>query len=339
MPGFIVTIGDEIVIPAEKETSLSITELVGDGYRVSWRTCRKFANDKMLVDDDQHVLLLEGVIVNNHSLIERYKSKDWRECVGKMYSELGDVFYKEFRGSFCGFVYDKSSRCWLFFTDHIGDKQVLYTQVGNTFVIGTEVRYLTDVLKANSVRPSLDRDAVYMALTLGYVIEDKTLFSEIHKLTAGHYLTWSDGRVAEMQYHRFTNRPKEMSVEEAVEGIDRLFREAVRLDFEKDREYGYKHWATLSGGLDSRMVVWVAHELGYTQQLNLTFSESGYTDFKVAQKIASDLRHEFLFKFLDNGNCIYALDDVTALTGGSACFFGRVGRCYRRYLPESVNVV
>lgn len=322
MPGFIVTIGDGIIIPAEKEIALSVTELVGDGYRISWRTSRKFLNDKMLVDDDQHILLLEGVVVNNHQLIERYQAENWQECVEKMRAVRKDTFYKEFRGSFCGFVYDKERHRWLFFTDHIGDKQVLYACAGDAFIVGTEVCYLTDTLKANGIHPTLDKDAAYMALTLGYVIEDKTLFSEIRKLPAGHYLTWSAGQPEEVQYHRFTNQPKEMTVTEAVEGIDRLFREAVRLDFEKDREYGYKHWATLSGGLDSRMVVWVAHELGYTQQLNLTFSQSGYTDFKVAQQIASDLHHEFLFKFLDNGNCIYALDDVTALTGGSACFFG-----------------
>ena len=322
MPGFIVTVGNGLVIPAGKEPALSISELTGDGYQVSWRTCRKFQNDKMLLDNDRYVLLLEGVVVNNHLLVERYQAKDWQDCVEKMLSLQKDTFYKEFRGSFCGFVYDKADRRWLFFTDHIGDKQVLYARIGDGFVVGTEVQYLVETLKANGIRPTMDRDATYMALTLGYVIEDKTLFSEIHKLAAGHYWTLAEGRLEEVQYHRFTNKPKEMTVAEAVEGIDRLFREAVRLDFEKDREYGYKHWATLSGGLDSRMVVWVAHELGFTQQLNLTFSQSGYTDFKVAQKVASDLRHEFLFKFLDNGNCIYALDDVTAMTGGSACFFG-----------------
>lgn len=322
MPGFIVAIGNSIVIPAEKDPALYVTELSGDNYQISWRTCRKFMNDKMLLENDQYVLLLEGVVVNNHILEERYQAKDWKDCVEKMFSEQKDTFYKEFRGSFCGFVYDKTDRRWLFFTDHIGDKQVLYARAGDGFVVGTEVIYLVETLKANGIRPTLDRDATYMALTLGYVIEDKTLFSEIRKLRAGHFLTLSGEKMEEVQYHRFTNKPKDMSVEEAVEGIDRLFREAVRLDFEKDREYGYKHWATLSGGLDSRMVVWVAHELGYLQQLNLTFSQSDYADFKVAQKIASDLHNEFLFKYLDNGNCIYALDDVTAMTGGSACFFG-----------------
>ena len=73
MPGFIVAVGNGIVIPTKKESALSVTELIGDGYQVSWRTCRKFQNDKMLLDNDRYVLLLEGVIVNNHLLVERYQ--------------------------------------------------------------------------------------------------------------------------------------------------------------------------------------------------------------------------------------------------------------------------
>ena len=52
--------------------------------------------------------------------------------------------------------------------------------------------------------------------------------------------------------------------------------------------------ACLSGGLDSRMTVWVAHDLGYTHQLNMTFCQSNYLDFKIAQQIATDLRHDFM---------------------------------------------
>ena len=35
---------------------------------------------------------------------------------------------------------------------------------------------------------------------------------------------------------------------------------------------------------------WVAHKLGYIKQLNMTFSESGYYDFTIAQQIANVYR-------------------------------------------------
>ena len=322
MPGFIVSVGNGIIIPPEKDSRLKVSVLSGDGYEISWRTCNKFSNDKFLIENEHCIILIEGVVVNNHLLMERYNASDWKSCVGTMLDAHGDSFYNEFRGSFCGVVHYKDNGRWLFFTDHIGDKQVFCAKLKNGWVIGTEVSYMIETLKANGITPSLDRDGCYMALTLGFVIEDKTLFSQIRKLPAGHFWTLEQGEMQETCYHRFSNKPREMTPEEAVEGIDRLFKEAVRLNFEKDLEYGYKHWSTLSGGLDSRMTVWVAHELGYKDQLNLTFSQSDYADFRIAQQISKDLRHDFLFKTLDNGNCIYALDDVTRITGGSACFFG-----------------
>ncbi len=322
MPGFIIGLGTGIILPPEKHHDLIVTDISDDKYCISWRTCNKFQKDKFLLDDGQRIILLEGIIVNKRQLIDKYNASDWKDCVRIMYDSRKETFYNEFRGSFCGCVFERDSDRWLFFTDQIGDKQVLYGTTPKGIIIGTEISYLVETLKENGVSPTLNRDAAYMDLTLGYVIEDNTLFSEIRKLTAGHYLLVKDGKCQEVEYHRFSNKPSEMTVEEAIEGLDKLFRNAVQLDFEKDREYGYKHWATLSGGLDSRMTVWVAHELGYKNQLNLTFSQSNYADFKIAQQIATDLRHEFLFKSLDNGICIYDLDDITEISGGSACFFG-----------------
>lgn len=321
MHGFIITIGD-YQCSMELDGLKNAKALEVCGSHILWASNGKFPKDEVLVDNDAVALGLYGVIVNNGELVVKYRAKDWTDCVVQMYHAKGDAFYKELRGSFCGFVYNKADKTWVFFTDHIGDKQILYSHSEKGLAVATEVDYLAHVLKQNGVSLNLDMEAAYMVLTLGYVIEDKTLYSEIRKLAAGHYLKYGDGKLEEIQYHRFSNKPVEMTLEEAIEGIDQHFREAVRLDFEKDKEYGYKHMATLSGGLDSRMTVWVAHELGYQKQLNLTFCQSNYLDFQIAQEIATDLKHDFLFKALDNGNCIYDIDNVTKLTGGSACFFG-----------------
>ena len=162
-----------------------------------------------------------------------------------------------------------------------------------------------------------------MTLTHGFCIDDKTLVKEVHKLIAGHYYELTPSGLRILRYHQFSNIPdKALTEDNAIEDINRLFQNAVRLQFEKDREYGYRHLACLSGGLDSRMTVWVAHQMGYTDQLNITFSQSGYLDFSVAQQIAIDLHHDWLFKPLDGGDCINLIDKITPITYGSANFFG-----------------
>ena len=240
-----------------------------------------------------------------------------------MYLRNGETFFNEFRGSFSGAFYDKQKDKWLIYTDHIGDKQVFYTKTPDGYLFGSEIGFLVETRKKNGLPVSIDETGCYMSLTHGFCIDDKTLVKEVHKLIAGHYYRLTSEDFSICRYHQFDNTPNEQLTEvEAIEGIDRLFKKAVKLQFEKDREYGYRHLACLSGGLDSRMTVWVAHQMGYTDQLNITFSQSGYLDFSVAQQIAIDLHHDWLFKPLDGGDCIDMIDDITPITYGSANFFG-----------------
>jgi asparagine synthase (glutamine-hydrolysing) len=70
------------------------------------------------------------------------------------------------------------------------------------------------------------------------------------------------------------------------------------------------------------MTVMVAHEMGYVDQLNITFSQSGYLDFSIAQQIAIDLHHEWLFKPLDGGDFIIKNNFLTQISYGSGCILG-----------------
>ena len=81
-------------------------------------------------------------------------------------------------------------------------------------------------------------------------------------------------------------------------------------------EYGYNHICSLSGGLDSRMTAIVAHEMGYDQQLNITFSQSDYLDETIAKQIASDYGHNWMFKSLDNGIFLFDIDSCSFLING-----------------------
>ena len=324
MPGFILHIGEKrISFPEEARKKLVVNRIEGRDFVLERRVVNKFMDDRVFLEDPDAVILLEGVVLNNHQLMAKYSIDDWAHCVKFMYHRNGDTFFNEFRGSFSGAFYDKKDDKWLIFTDHIGDKQIFYTETPNGYLFGSEIGFLVDARKKNGFSVSVDETGCYMSLTHGFCIDDKTLVNEVHKLIAGHYYRLTPEGFSICRYHQFDNTPDEQLTEiEAVEEINRLFRNAIKLQFEKDREYGYRHIACLSGGLDSRMTVWVAHQMGYTDQLNITFSQSGYLDFSVAQQIAIDLHHDWLFKPLDGGDCIVVIDDVTPITYGSANFFG-----------------
>ncbi len=324
MPGFIAHIGkSSLCFAEEKRKKLVVNNYTTKEYKIERRVINKFMNDRLFEDTNNYFVLVEGVVLNNHELITKYQATSWLDCVIKMYTTNGDAFFKDFRGSFSGLFYDKKQDKWLIYTNHIGDKQVfLYRIADKDYIFASEIGFIVDTLKTNGISVSLDKTGAYFALTHGFVIEDKTLVQGVRKLVAGTYYKLEKGELSEFTYHRFSNKPNEMTIEEAIEGIEKYFTKAVRLQFEKDKEYGYKHITCLSGGLDSRMTVMVAHQLGYTKQLNTTFSQSNYFDFTVPQQIATDLHHDFIFKTLDGGDFMDKIDEITPITFGSTCYFG-----------------
>ena len=188
MPGFIATIGTSIKVASSlKEENIVSNSISDKNYYIEHRANKKFANDKFLFENDNFIFLLDGVILNNHQLIDKYECSEWKACVIKMHSLNPLTFYNEFRGSFLGAIYNKLEDTWLFYADHIGDKQIFYSRLDDGgWLIGTEMSYMVDTYKMNNLTLTPDRDAAYMVITLGYTIEYKTLVNEIKKVVAGH---------------------------------------------------------------------------------------------------------------------------------------------------------
>ena len=324
MPGFIIHIGnDSFLFALETRTKLVVDRIEGLGFSVERRVVNKFMNDRLFVEDDEFVIVVEGVVLNNHQLMEQYSMQNWKCCVKEMYRQNGETFFNEFRGSFSGALFDKKENKWLVYTGHTGEKQIFYASTPDGYLFGSEMRFMVETLKQNSLPVTIDKTGAYLSLTHGFCIEDRTLVKEVHKLVAGHYIRISSGEFEIIQYHRFSNKPDESITKEvAIESIDRLFRQAIRRQFDKDVEYGYRHLACLSGGLDSRMTVWVAHEMGYTDQTNIDFCQSGYVDFEVSQKIATDLHHDYFFHALDGGDFIPRYKFNSTITYGNGFLMG-----------------
>ena len=170
---------------------------------------------------------------------------------------------------------------------------------------------VTQLLRRFGRRLALDEAGAYMLLTYGFMLDDYTLVAEVKKLKPGHCIEVSPAGVRIEPYYQLQDTPSwSHPKSKIIDTLEDLFRQAVRREYEKDLEYGYRHIATLSGGLDSRMAVMVANELGYHDVLNITCSESDYLDQTTACRIAADLHNEFLFYALDNG--AYLLDNMDA---------------------------
>lgn len=293
----------------------------------------KFFNDTLFFKYNNKIFLLDGVILNNHELEKEYRLKNWQETFIKIYEEDSFNFLNKLRGSFYGLIYDVEKKKLILFTDQLKSKSIFYSLKNDEFIFSTSLPYMASLNKNENV---LDENAAYLLLTFGGTLEERTLFKNIRKLNFATFLEIDLSKeIKKRQYWMFDNT-EDLSITEdrAIEEIDRLFRQAIKREYDKDLEYGYKHLVALSAGRDSRMNTWVANEMGYKDNvLNITFSENDQLDEKIPKQIATDLKHEWLFKSLNNGNCMYDIDEIMKKCSGEVSY----GTLHGHYMLKNLN--
>ncbi|SHI73719.1 hypothetical protein [Clostridium intestinale] len=299
-------------------------------YMIGKTSIKKFENDKVFFDNDEFSIIIDGVVLNLQELRNKYTASSWPNTIIKMYKQIGEQFMDSFRGAFSGILCDKINNTFIIFTNHYGDKGIFYTVLEDKVVFSYDLKMVKDILKKNDVGTSFNINAAYELLTYGFMIEDNTIIDKIKRLTAGKYIKINNGKIAVNSFYELNNNIiNNLSEEKLIDSFDELFRYSVKLEFDKDIEYGYSHLAGLSGGLDSRMTTWVANDLGYKNITNYTFSKSNYLDYKVAQEIAIKLGNKFIFKSLDDLRYLEDIDLVIKNNGGTGCASGHIhGRSF-----------
>lgn len=298
-----------------------------DGWDVQRDTLNRFLDDKAWYEDDAMFLVAEGVILNKTELFERYGASSVPELVRVMVAS-DPHFFREFRGSFSGALFDKRTRKWVVWTNHYGDNTVFYACAGGWVFVGSQVDYVLEGMRRAGLAPTPNDRAVLCMLTYAFMDDCSTYATEVRRLTAGKCLEIDAGGVTELAYWELRRNRLDLSGKseaELLDGWDAVFRMAVGREYGKDREYGKRHLIELSGGLDSRMTTWVSHEMGYRDTVNINFCQSGYTDEIVAKEIARDLRNELLLEPMDDASFLLELDDLVSMNFGLSLYSGVSG--------------
>lgn len=252
------------------------------------------------------------------------KSENIKDFFLKSYEQSGWEFIAKLRGNFAGFFYNSVDNKLILFTDHLASKPVYYFTINNTLIFSSELKVVVNGMKELGIEPRLSVLASYYLLTFGFMLEDITLVEEVKKVPPGHVLIYEKGKVELKQYHKISSTPYvEGSEDEIIKELDCRFKEAVRLEYEKDLEYNYSHIATMSGGLDSRTNVAYAKGLNFDDIMCFTFSENDYLDEKIAKKICSDYHFGFLFYSLNNGTYLKQnVEEIIDSNGGLIFYLG-----------------
>jgi asparagine synthase (glutamine-hydrolysing) len=210
-----------------------------------------------LPNEDQTVRVIFNGEIYNHrdlrrelvSLGHRFRGTSDTEVLVHLYEEHGDEMVERLRGMFAFAVYDRHRRRILLARDRFGIKPLYYAVLRDQLVFASEIKA---ILALAGFRPSINRQACYDYLGLGYVPEPQTGFAEIQALPMGHVLTADAEGLRAHEYYRLQARPNHKpSFAAAVDTLDEALAAAVSAQAVADVPVA----ALLSGGIDSSLVV------------------------------------------------------------------------------------
>lgn len=317
MPGIFGTNINNSNSIMEKENRI-YKNLNCNNWYLELSSIKKFYNDKTLYDNENYIVLIDGVILNLNSLKEEFKITNIEELIIKMYEKIGNQFFNKFRGNFCGFFQDKKTGKVLIYTNHTGDKTIFYYSKGNEIIFASEIKHIVKCMKENNIKYTMDKRGIYCILTYAYMYNDLTTIQEIKRLIPGNYIKIENGKIDIIPYYKVSNDVIDTgeTEEQIMANIEDKFKKAVELQVNKNKEYGYDDVAPLSAGLDSRMTNYMIKKVSDKPIYNITYSQTGQLDEKTPANISAELKNHWIFKNLDNGLALYYIDESIVFSDG-----------------------
>lgn len=224
-----------------------------------------------------------------------FRSSTDTEVIIHAYEEWGVNCIKQFRGIFAFGVWDAPKSSLLLARDHLGIKPLHYFFNGNCFIFASEIKA---ILANSSVSRTLRLEALSDYLAYGYVPFNRSIFNDIWKLPAGHYLYFSKGKIQIEQYWKVEYTGEITEEEEAVALLNKTLEETIQLQLMSDVPIG----VFLSGGVDSSAVAAImsSHYNKNIHSFTIGFEQDEYDETPYARKVASFLNtdhHEQLLSY------------------------------------------
>lgn len=206
-------------------------------------------------EDKSLVLTFNGEIYNYKDLRKELIAKGHKfytdtdsEVLVHGFEEWKEDMLPKLRGMFGFAIYNTKDNSLFIARDFFGIKPMHYTQIGNDFVYASEIK---SILEYPKFEKKFNRKALDSYLSFQYAVPPETFFEGVYCLMPGHYLWYKNGEVETTRYFEARFNPdEEMTEEEAVDKIEKVFENSVNAHKIADVEVG----CFLSSGVDSSYV-------------------------------------------------------------------------------------
>lgn len=209
------------------------------------------------------------------------------EVIVHAYEEYGSACLQRFNGMFAFAIWDEKRQHLFLARDRIGIKPLYYWTGGSRFAFASELKAL---LALPEISTAIDLVALDQFLTLEYIPSPRTIFNDIHKLPAGHWLSFDDSGVQLNPYWVVRQEVEPDAGQDYVSRLRELLADAVQMQMVSDVPVG----ALLSGGIDSSSVVAYMRRAsaGRLPTFSIGFDDTTYNELPYARVVARQFATE-----------------------------------------------
>jgi len=253
----------------------------------------------MVSSDGRYVIVFNGEIYNHLEIREQltppggqWNGRSDTETLLEAYRAWGIQCLQRLQGMFAFAIWDKVERRLFLARDRLGAKPLYYSWVDGSFVFGSRPGAVGPLTAGAH---EIDPQALRIYLELGYIPAPLSLYRQMRKLCAAHYMVVDERGLRIARYWDFRHIPVDRTLlkrdeNELADELDELLKRTVKSRLICDVPLG----AFLSGGVDSAMVVAAMRASGVARPKTFTisFGEREYDEGPAARHIADLLGAE-----------------------------------------------
>jgi asparagine synthase (glutamine-hydrolysing) len=249
------------------------------------------------------------------------------------YDKLGMEFLEQLDGSFAGVVVDLSNSTAFLFNDRYGLARIYTHWSGDQLYFSSEAK---SILCAAPATRGLDQRSLAEYSSCGCVMQDRTLFNDVHLLPAGSIWRFVNGAVEEQRKYfnvaQWADQPR-LPHEQYYAALSTAFDQTLPTYFRPDGAIAM----SLTGGLDGRMIMAASHHApGSLPCYTFGGPYRDCADVSIARAVAVACSQEhrvlpvgsaFLRQFETLApECIYISDGAMDVIGSAELYANRLAR-------------
>lgn len=253
-------------------------------------------NQPMTSNCGKYVILFNGEIYNHKKIYYQIKSKfSWNgtsdtEVLLNAWTLWKEKVFEKIDGMFAVAIWDSENKKLILARDRIGEKPLYYSKNDDSIIFASRPKSIL------SMKPELkynyDLENLNFYLSSGFLMREKSFFSEIRKLEPGTFVSMDHNEFKIKKYWDLNNfYPSKLNKNSIIYNADKceeLLKESIEERLTSDKPLGF----LLSGGIDSSLITAIASKIIDKKNIfafNLGFYEKEYDESGDAEDVSNYL--------------------------------------------------